>query len=349
MGARLQFDHALKEAEDTGSPHSEVCFTIQNSIAVLCMDINSLGEAQQYFEMALKGRTKLLGDKHPDTLRTLNGLGKLMLKLEDFMAASSYLQKALEGREIALGTNHPSTIATVFALGNLHMRTGATNEALDLFERARSGYLEAYGPAHPDTWAAVKACAELLQDQGQLSQEQILLEESLMNASTLLGPEHDATLQQANYLFNFFKNVRALPLKAKEIADKYPLEKVSINASTSWRRKTWASSDLTRRPPKLEEKVLPPLLPIRSGSCQGSHPLQIIHNNSVNFASTKKLLQRSQSTRQNTSTSTVQQNTSASSTVSRENNTRIRLTRFLIRPLRNLFPDRSGISPKTET
>ena len=54
-----------------------------------------------------------LGDRHPDTLASMNNLGGLLHAKGDLAAAEPLLRDALEGRCEVLGDRHPDTITSV--------------------------------------------------------------------------------------------------------------------------------------------------------------------------------------------------------------------------------------------
>ena len=60
-----------------------------------------------------------LGNRHPDTLTSINNLGKLLIVNGDLAAAEPLLREALEVRRETLGDRHLSTLLSTRNLGLL--------------------------------------------------------------------------------------------------------------------------------------------------------------------------------------------------------------------------------------
>ena len=57
-------------------------------------------------------RTRVLGEEHPDTLRSMNNLAITPYYMDDRDGAVRLLRKCLDGRIKKLGEEHPDTIST---------------------------------------------------------------------------------------------------------------------------------------------------------------------------------------------------------------------------------------------
>ncbi|EOD18039.1 hypothetical protein EMIHUDRAFT_196071 [Emiliania huxleyi CCMP1516] len=62
---------------------------------------------------ALEAKRETLGDRHQDTLRSINNLGNLLMNKGDLDGAEALLREALEARRETLGVRHPSTLASI--------------------------------------------------------------------------------------------------------------------------------------------------------------------------------------------------------------------------------------------
>ena len=69
-------------------------------------------EAIRMFEEILKGRERVLGPSHPDTLRSRGSLGNSYRAAGRFQDAIRLHQQALDARELTLGADHASTLAS---------------------------------------------------------------------------------------------------------------------------------------------------------------------------------------------------------------------------------------------
>ena len=81
--------------------------------------LDSLGrseEALPYYELALEGRRRVLGNDHPDTLGSINNMGSVLDSLGRYEEALPYYEESLEGRRRVLGNDHLSTLVSIYNL-----------------------------------------------------------------------------------------------------------------------------------------------------------------------------------------------------------------------------------------
>jgi hypothetical protein len=69
-------------------------------------------------------RRETLGNRHPDTLNSINNLGTLLRAKGDLAAAEPLYREALEVRRETLGDQHPRTLASRNSLGALLQNMG---------------------------------------------------------------------------------------------------------------------------------------------------------------------------------------------------------------------------------
>jgi tetratricopeptide (TPR) repeat protein len=123
-------------------------------------------EAQSYFDQALAIRTKVLGERAPETAESLSNLGRVLARQGDIAAAQSYFERALAIQREGLGEWHPRTAQTLANLGRLFGKTSAgLGEAKRSLEQARDIFERTLGPEHPDT---IEVRSELSEIEAQL-------------------------------------------------------------------------------------------------------------------------------------------------------------------------------------
>jgi tetratricopeptide (TPR) repeat protein len=66
-------------------------------------------EAEAMNRRALDGREKVLGEEHPDTLKSFNNLASALQRQGKYEEAEAMIRRALDGCEKALGNDHPET------------------------------------------------------------------------------------------------------------------------------------------------------------------------------------------------------------------------------------------------
>jgi tetratricopeptide (TPR) repeat protein len=172
----------------------------------LYADRGKLGEAEQMYERALRGREEALGPTHTSTLSTVNNLGILYAKQGKLDEAEQMYDRALRWREEALGLNHTSTLSTVNNLGILYAKQGKLAEAEKMYERALRGKEEALGPTHTSTLDTVNNLGNLYADQGKLGEAEKMYERALRGMEEALGPTHTSTLDTVNNLGILYKD-----------------------------------------------------------------------------------------------------------------------------------------------
>ena len=81
---------------------------------------------------AMEVSRETLGDRHPDTLISINNLGAVLYAKGDLAAAESLYREALEVQRETLGGRHPDTLTSISNLGTLLHAKGdlATAEPL---------------------------------------------------------------------------------------------------------------------------------------------------------------------------------------------------------------------------
>ena len=78
-------------------------------------------EAEQLYRKALEVALETHGNRHPDTLSSINNLGTLLEAKGDLAAAEPLCREALEARRETLGERHPDTLTSIGNLGRLLM------------------------------------------------------------------------------------------------------------------------------------------------------------------------------------------------------------------------------------
>ena len=87
--------------------------------ANICYKGNMLTDAEDFYNRAASGYTKLFGDSHASTLATKNCLGTLKWKMGQLPEALALYETVLDGREASLGADHPLVLSTVQNLAML--------------------------------------------------------------------------------------------------------------------------------------------------------------------------------------------------------------------------------------
>lgn len=149
---------------------------------------------------ALETRRRILGNDHPDTLRSAGEHAELLREQGKFAEAEPLFREAMEGRRRVVGDEHPDTLAAIGRMGSLLQAQGKLDEAELFFREALDGRRRELGNEHPDTLASLRDMASLLQDQGKHAEAEPFLHHVLEVDRRILGDDDPRTLHSINNL-----------------------------------------------------------------------------------------------------------------------------------------------------
>ncbi|KOO33557.1 tpr repeat-containing protein [Chrysochromulina tobinii] len=159
-----------------------------------------LDEAGVLLREALEAKRATIGDRHPDTLVSMNNLALLLLDQGKLDEAGVLLRETLEARRATLGDRHPRTLTSINNLGTLLQDQGKLDEAGVLYREALEARRATLGDRHPDTLVSINNLGVLLKDQGKLDESGVLYREALEARRVTLGDRHPDTLGSINNL-----------------------------------------------------------------------------------------------------------------------------------------------------
>jgi tetratricopeptide (TPR) repeat protein len=166
-----------------------------------------LREAEQIYQLTLKGREEVLGPDHTSTLDTVHNIGGLYVLQGKMREAEDMFKRSLTGCETALGLDHTSTLQTANSLGSVYWKQGKLKEAEGMFQRALIGCKTGLGPDHPLTLQTVDNLAKLYTNQGQLKKAEEVYQHALTAFERALGPDHISTLQICDSLGRLYRDL----------------------------------------------------------------------------------------------------------------------------------------------
>jgi tetratricopeptide (TPR) repeat protein len=151
-------------------------------------------QAEQVLRRALAIRETVLGDRHPDTLASLETLARVLQAQADLDGARALHERVLAIREARFGAEHPETAKSLGALAGVFHDQGDLETARALHERALAIREVRLGSDHPDTAESLNYLSNVLYDQGDLTGARELRERALAIREARLGPDHPDTL-----------------------------------------------------------------------------------------------------------------------------------------------------------
>ncbi|RKZ91003.1 MAG: hypothetical protein DRR19_08480, partial [Candidatus Parabeggiatoa sp. nov. 1] len=157
-------------------------------------------KALPLLEKVYRSRLALLGEKHPETVESLSGLGSTYLQLGQLDEALPLLEKAYRSRLGLFGEKHPKTFESLNNLSVIYQQLGRFSEALTLQEKAYRLVQEGFGQKPLYTLISLNQLAFLYQEIGRLDEALPLYEKSYRLAKEVLGEKHHQTIVILNNL-----------------------------------------------------------------------------------------------------------------------------------------------------
>jgi CHAT domain-containing protein len=197
-------------------------------------------EALPWAEKAWKIRTEILGEKHPDTLISLNNLAGCYHALGRLAEALPLFEQSYGLFKEVLGEKDPFTLNSLTYLAFIYQALGRFDEALLLSEQGYHLSKEVFGEKHPDTLRSLNNLAEIYRALGRLADALPLFEQGYRLSKEVLGEKHPNTIGSLNNLAFIYQALGrladSLPLSeqgyrlSKEVlGDKHPNTLTSLN------------------------------------------------------------------------------------------------------------------------
>jgi eukaryotic-like serine/threonine-protein kinase len=209
-GAALRPDPDLKvrtaldrAADRIGGKFAEqplVEASIRHTIASSYQDLGLYSMAQPHAERSLELRRRELGERHIDTARGFQLVGRLKWLQGRYTEAEGYFAKGIEIDRRVLGEEHPETLKGIDDLASSVAYQGKWEQAHDLFAKALNIKRRLLGEENAQTLATMNNLAATCFRQGNYSEAGALHEQALQIRRSVLGNEHPSTLVSLNNL-----------------------------------------------------------------------------------------------------------------------------------------------------
>ena len=214
---------------------------IASKFALVYHETGRWQEAVELEEQMLQMRKRILNEKHPDTLMSMNNLARSYSDLGRSQEALELFEHALQMRKRILGEEHFDTLASMNNLASSYSDLGRRQEAVELDEQVLQMRKRIQGEEHPDTLTSMNNLAdiysELERSNPKRRYEAVKLQEQVVQMSKrILGEEHPDTLLYA-------KNLRYISadqnMFTKRSEQRYELQDNSNNVASRFNIKKW--------------------------------------------------------------------------------------------------------------
>ncbi|WP_376696129.1 tetratricopeptide repeat protein [Wenzhouxiangella sp. EGI_FJ10305] len=194
------FDNALDAMEEQFGGQPLVRARLMQSVAVTMRALGLNRQAAFPQGEALAIRREWLGNEHPDTLDSVNRMGRQLAAEGKREASLAYYREAMTGFEALHGPQHPATLTALANAGTALEAMGRYIEAEPYFREALQGRRAVLGEDHPDTLISVSNMAGLLGRLDRPDEALPLYREALGKRRQALGDDHPDTLRSINNL-----------------------------------------------------------------------------------------------------------------------------------------------------
>jgi len=194
------FEGALRAVDEQFKDQPAVQARLLQILADTLQGLGLIDRASGPMERAVEIRRRVLGDRHSDTLLSIDNLGSLRVAQSRLGDAEACTREALGAREAMLGPDHPETLNSLNNLGMIFLMQGKMKDAeaclRDLLEKDR----RIKGPDHPDTLQVVNNMGGMLLETGRPAEAESFFRESLVARRRVSGVDHFQTIVSTSNL-----------------------------------------------------------------------------------------------------------------------------------------------------
>jgi tetratricopeptide (TPR) repeat protein len=172
--------------------------SVQHTLAETLSALGRSDLALVHAERALEQRRKLLGENHPNTIRSLNSYAVLLQSLGRGQEAEPLYKQALEQFRKVLGDDDPETITALNNYAGALKFLGRAKEAEPLYKQALEQFRKALGEDDSHTIACLNNYAGVLEELGRAQEAEPLRRQALQQYRKVFGVDHPDTITALN-------------------------------------------------------------------------------------------------------------------------------------------------------
>jgi eukaryotic-like serine/threonine-protein kinase len=198
--ARELLDGASKEIDTGLAKDPETQAQLMDVMGEVYESLGLYAQAQPLLQHALDIQHGVHGLRNPETLKSMNDLGWLLIDEGHYAEAEKLEREALDIGRTVLGQEDRETLKSMRELGAALHREGHYAEAEKIERDELEIERRVLGPEHPDTLRTLNNLAGLVRDKGRYAEEEKIEREVLDIRLRVFGPEHPETLMTLNNL-----------------------------------------------------------------------------------------------------------------------------------------------------
>ncbi|RYC79688.1 hypothetical protein BFJ63_vAg17428 [Fusarium oxysporum f. sp. narcissi] len=224
--------HAVRVGEWAEVSGTEIkTATLLGRVSEFLNDQGRWREMEPMHKRAWKLRQMALGEKHPDTTRSMADIAETYHAQGRYNEAQEILTKVLELRREVLGEKHPDTIRSMADLGMTYHAQGRYDEDEEISTKVLELRREVLGEKHPDTISSMASLVATYHAQGRydeaekLDDEVVSLQYKELEKNRRVNPSmanHAKTYNaQGRYDKDKEISVKVLELQQEELGEKH--------------------------------------------------------------------------------------------------------------------------------
>ncbi|KAJ7700632.1 P-loop containing nucleoside triphosphate hydrolase protein [Mycena metata] len=174
--------------------NTKVAWLFKSQYAIIFREGGKYKQVEKLDEEVLEELKQILGDHHPDTLRTMGNLSSSYSGLGEHQKAKELQGIVLEKRKRLLGENHPDTLHTMARLAISYSELGEHQKAKELQVLVLAKQKQVLGENHPHTLRTMVSLANSYSNLGEHQEAKELEAIVLEKQKQVLGENHPDTL-----------------------------------------------------------------------------------------------------------------------------------------------------------
>lgn len=190
----------LKWATSISRFGSSALDPLRGKFGALQHNVGRFEAAELVTTEVLRSQIYTIGEKHADTLHSLNNLGVIYQDQGHYQKAENYLTKALEMKERVFGKQHPETLVTINNLALSLQSQNKHRDAEELFCKALRGRRRLLPADHFDVLVSMGNLGVSYRLQGRIDQSMKMHQSALTGWEQMYGFQHPETLKSKGNL-----------------------------------------------------------------------------------------------------------------------------------------------------
>ena len=191
------FCEMLKLAERTAVLPATDRLSAMSDLALCLNEQRKHAKAESIERLALAGRSKLVGDKHPSTMIHMSNLTLILSSQCKHSEAETLARSTLANRQETLGHEHPATLISMGCLGGLLSHQAKYPEAEVILRQTLLRQQKVLGKEHADAIVTMNNLGRVLRFQGKMQEALSLHERAFASCKHVFGLEHPYTFTNA--------------------------------------------------------------------------------------------------------------------------------------------------------